>query len=226
MAFADLLERVGGMGRFQIIEVTLLLIPILLMASHNLLQNFTAAIPDHKCRDNDTRAFNANVSREGWLRAFAPLDGKGRPERCLEFVEVTWRMVGSNATWHNATGVKTRMCTEGWEYDRSEFSSTIIIEWDLVCGSRNKRQLAQSIYMAGVLVGAIILGGLSDRYGRRALIIWSYLQMAVSGTCAAFSPNYISYCVFRFLTGMALSGIGLNTTALSRWGRLALLLCV
>ncbi|XP_075182803.1 solute carrier family 22 member 6-A-like isoform X2 [Anomaloglossus baeobatrachus] len=68
--------------------------------------------------------------------------------------------------------------------------------------------------MAGVLVGAIILGGLSDKYGRRALLIWSYFQMAISGICTAFSPNYLSYCVFRFLGGMALSGVGLNTTAL------------
>lgn len=36
-------------------------------------------------------------------------------------------------------------------------------QWDLVCGYRQLRQMAQSIYMAGVLVGALVLGGLSDR---------------------------------------------------------------
>lgn len=36
-------------------------------------------------------------------------------------------------------------------------------QWDLVCSSRGLKQLAQSLYMAGVLVGGIVFGGLSDR---------------------------------------------------------------
>ncbi|XP_010118125.1 PREDICTED: solute carrier family 22 member 6-A-like, partial [Chlamydotis macqueenii] len=78
--------------------------------------------------------------------------------------------------------------------------------WDLVCSYRQLRQMAQSIYMAGVLVGALVLGGLSDRFGRKAMLMWSYLQLGVMGTCTAFAPNYASYCVFRFAGGMALSG--------------------
>ncbi|XP_068117165.1 solute carrier family 22 member 6-A-like [Hyperolius riggenbachi] len=215
MAFADLLEKTGGMGRFQIIQVALLCIPILLMASHNLLQNFSAAIPRHKCKINDTEALNITIMEHGWEGVLIPLDNLGHPEPCLEFVEIQWRRADSNTSWYNNnTDAETRSCTNGWEYDRDEFSSTIITDWDLVCSNKHRRQLAQSLYMAGVLVGAIILGGLSDKYGRRALLIWSYLQMAVTGTCTAFSPNYLSYCIFRFLTGMALSGIGLNTTAL------------
>lgn len=35
-------------------------------------------------------------------------------------------------------------------------------QWDLVCSSRGLKQLAQSLYMAGVLVGGVF-GGLSDR---------------------------------------------------------------
>ncbi|NXR20699.1 S226A protein, partial [Cinclus mexicanus] len=87
-------------------------------------------------------------------------------------------------------------------------------QWDLVCGYRQLRQMAQSIYMAGVLVGALVLGGLSDRFGRKAMLMWSYLQLGVMGTCTAFSPNYASYCVFRFAGGMALSGFGLSIACL------------
>ncbi|NXI33332.1 S226A protein, partial [Sterrhoptilus dennistouni] len=108
----------------------------------------------------------------------------------------------------------TEPCHDGWDYDRSVYVSTIVTEWDLVCGYRQLRQMAQSIYMAGVLVGALVLGGLSDRFGRKAMLMWSYLQLGVMGTCTAFAPNYASYCVFRFAGGMALSGFGLSIACL------------
>ncbi|XP_040512884.1 solute carrier family 22 member 6-A-like, partial [Gallus gallus] len=52
------------------------------------------------------------------------------------------------------------------------------------------------------------------RFGRRALLLWSYLQLGVMGTCTAFAPNYASYCVFRFAGGVALSGFGLSIACL------------
>lgn len=54
------------------------------------------------------------------------------------------------------------------------------------------------------------------RLGRRKLLILNYLQAAVSGSCTAFAPNFSVYCAFRFLTGMSMSGIALNTMTLSK----------
>lgn len=218
MAFADLLDLVGGMGRFQFIEVALLAFPVLMLASHNLMQNFSAGIPSHHChikaQENTSWGTNESLMDRDTLKVFIPLDGNQKPEKCLQFTEPQWWLLTQNATVENMTMTDKQPCPDGWTYDTSVFSSTIITEWDLVCDRRTRRQMAQSIYMAGVLVGAIVFGSLSDRFGRRVILIWSYLQMAVTGTCTAFSPNFIAYSVFRFFTGMALSGIGLDTTSL------------
>uniref|UniRef100_A0AAY4B685 Solute carrier family 22 member 6 n=1 Tax=Denticeps clupeoides TaxID=299321 RepID=A0AAY4B685_9TELE len=181
MGFADILNDVGGFGRFQFIHVTLLSIPGLLMASQNLLNNFTAGMPGHHCKvPNMTSLAEArNVSTESGLPANS-----------------------------------TEPCYDGWTYESTEFQSTIVSEWDLVCTLRPLKQMSQTIYMGGVLAGAIIFGGLSDRFGRRALLIWSYFQLAVLGTCTALAPSYMAYCIFRFLSGMAVSGIILNTVSL------------
>uniref|UniRef100_A0A8C0G438 Major facilitator superfamily (MFS) profile domain-containing protein n=1 Tax=Chelonoidis abingdonii TaxID=106734 RepID=A0A8C0G438_CHEAB len=221
MSFAELLDHVGGMGRFQIIYVILLAIPVFMMASHNLLQNFTAATSEHHCHvhinisNTPYTNLTGKLTAKDLLRVSIPMDSKLQPEKCHRFVTMQWQLLDSNVTITNLTELETEPCADGWVYDKSIFTSTIITEWDLVCDSRQLKQMAQSIYMAGILVGGIIFGGLSDRFGRRSLLIWCYLQMAVTGTCTAFSPSFTAYCIFRFLTGMAFSGIVMNGVSLS-----------
>lgn len=53
------------------------------------------------------------------------------------------------------------------------------------------------------------------RFGRKVLLTWSYFQLAALGSFTALSPSYLAYCTFRFLTGMAVSGVILNTVSLS-----------
>uniref|UniRef100_A0A8C3K0X0 Major facilitator superfamily (MFS) profile domain-containing protein n=1 Tax=Calidris pygmaea TaxID=425635 RepID=A0A8C3K0X0_9CHAR len=209
MAFASLLEHVGGMGRFQVASVLLLSLPVFMMASHNLLQNFTAATSDHHCRLR-WEANATGLDPQDLLRVSIP-----RGERCRRFVSPQWWLLEANGSAPNSSWPETEPCHDGWTYDRSVFTSTIVTEWDLVCSSRGLKQLAQSLYMAGVLVGGIVFGGLSDRFGRRSLLIWCYFQMGTMGTCCSFSPTFTVYCLFRFLTGMAFSGIVLNSVSLS-----------
>ncbi|NXJ86929.1 S226B protein, partial [Trogon melanurus] len=208
MAFADLLEHVGGVGRFQVASVLLLALPVLLMPSHNLLQNFTAATSDHHCRLR-WEANATDLDPQDLLRVSIP-----HGERCRRFVAPQLWLLKANASATNGTWPETEPCRDGWTYDRSIFSSTIVTEWDLVCSSQGLKQLAQSIYMAGVLVGGVF-GGLSDRFGRRSLLTWSYLQLAAMGTASSFAPTFTVYCLFRFLTGMAFSGVVLNSVSLS-----------
>uniref|UniRef100_A0A8C8R5H6 Major facilitator superfamily (MFS) profile domain-containing protein n=1 Tax=Pelusios castaneus TaxID=367368 RepID=A0A8C8R5H6_9SAUR len=220
MTFAELLDHIGGMGRFQLIHIALLVIPVLMTASHNLLQNFSAAVPGHHCQirvaTNNSGGMNGTqrLSAKDLLRVSIPMDGDWEPEKCRRFVTTQWQLLNPNATITNGTKMETEPCTDGWTYNTSIFTNTIIMEWDLVCNLRTLGQMAQSIYMAGVLVGALMFGSLADRFGRKALLSWSYLQMAVVGTCTAFSPNFTAYCTFRFLVGMALSGVILNSMSL------------
>ncbi|XP_043931780.1 solute carrier family 22 member 6-A-like [Protopterus annectens] len=220
MSFADLLEKVGSMGRFQFVHIIMLSIPVFMLASHNLIQNFSGAVPRHHCRtlldSNGSYYHNLSetINSQDLLNVFIPIDRKQNQEKCVRFSSPQWNLLNLSGTQHNMTRLETEPCRDGWIYDKTEFSSTIISEWDLVCSSKSLKQMAQSVYMGGVLGGGIIFGSLSDRFGRKSILIWSYLHLAVSGTLTAFSPNFIAYCIFRFLCGMAVSGIILITLSL------------
>ncbi|XP_010374867.1 solute carrier family 22 member 8 isoform X1 [Rhinopithecus roxellana] len=198
MTFSEILDRVGSMGRFQFLHVAILGLPILNMANHNLLQIFTAATPVHHCRPPP------NASAGPWV---IPMGPNGKPERCLRFVHP------SNASLPNDTQRSTEPCLDGWVYNSTKDS--IVTEWNLVCNSNKLKEMAQSIFMAGILIGGLVLGDLSDRFGRRPILTCSYLLLAASGSGAAFSPTFPVYMVFRFLCGCGISGITLSTVILN-----------
>uniref|UniRef100_A0A667YZ13 Solute carrier family 22 member 6 n=1 Tax=Myripristis murdjan TaxID=586833 RepID=A0A667YZ13_9TELE len=221
MAFGDLLEQVGATGRFQVLHVTFLCLPMFMMASQNLLQNFVAAVPPHYCSEHRNLS-QSQLSPEEALLITVPLDKSGKPERCQRYIAPQWHLLAKNRTSNpeeeentdSGFDVDLQGCTDGWSYNMTEMTSTIISDWHLVCDLRPLKQMAQTIYMGGVLVGSIVFGSLADRYGRRILVLISNLVMAIGGTCAAFSTSFSLFCLFRFVCGMALSGSGLNSLSL------------
>lgn len=216
MGFSDLLDEVGGFGRYQWIHVTLLSLPGLFMASQNLLNNFVSGVPNHYCTlpGNYSLMPNASEYSEQWLRAFIPMDpSRSRLDRCRRYVVPQWHLQSANAS-HNSSEAATEGCVDGWTFERTEFISTTVSEFGLVCSWKPLKQMIQTIYMGGVLVGAVVFGGISDKFGRRSALIWSYLQLAVLGCSSALAPSYSAYCIFRFLSGMAVSGIIINGVSL------------
>lgn len=199
MTFSKLMDGVVSKGPFQFIIMALLGLPILGMANHNLLQIFTAATPSYHCRPPP------NASTGLWV---LPTGLNGKPELCLRFV------YPPNASLPNDTHRATEPCLDGWVYNVSTESS-IVTEWDLVCESNKLKEMAQSVYMAGTLVGGIVLGDLSDRFGRKPILSYSYLLLAASGSGAAFSPTFSTYMVLRFLCGFSISGVTLSTVILN-----------
>lgn len=128
MVFADLLEQVGSMGRFQFIHVTLLAMPILMMASHNLLQNFVAAVPPHHCTAH-TNLSDATVGSEEILLLSVPLDGKGKLENCRRYVHPQWDLLDKNSSEVlEMKEIEMEGCVDGWSYNKTDMSSTIITE--------------------------------------------------------------------------------------------------
>ena len=68
------------------------------------------------------------------------------------------------------------------------------------------RGLAQSSALFGCLIGAVLSGIISDKSGRKRLLILSGLLFTVSAVGTAFAGNFLFFNVFRIIGGI---GIGL-----------------
>ncbi|XP_043827341.1 solute carrier family 22 member 20-like [Dromiciops gliroides] len=181
----------------------------ILVACQTYLENFTAVVPEHHCRLQNQTNVEAPFLGDGrdsdLLKVSIPMDKHGKPETCLRFTELQWQLLNPNAT--EQTRLVTEDCLDGWVYDKSELSSSIVTEWDLVCGQKSLKSITRTIYVGGFQIGSVAWGILSDRFGRRTVLRWASLLAIIAGTCTAFMPTFAAYATTRFLTGAALSGI-------------------
>ena len=72
--------------------------------------------------------------------------------------------------------------------------------------------LASSAYLVGAVLGAVLFGWLTDRWGRKKLFFITLTVYLCATAATAFSWNIWSFALFRFLTG---AGIGGEYTAIN-----------
>jgi MFS family permease len=72
--------------------------------------------------------------------------------------------------------------------------------------------LVSSAYLVGAVLGAVLFGWLTDRWGRKKLFFITLTVYLCATAATAFSWNLWSFALFRFLTG---AGIGGEYTAIN-----------
>ncbi|KGL78910.1 Solute carrier family 22 member 7, partial [Tinamus guttatus] len=207
MKFEDLLLDIGGFGRFQILILLLLCFPRINLPMHFLLHNFLAATPSHHCAIPHQEAF-VNFTTEELLLISIPREPDGTFRSCEMFSQPQFYLL-LNSSLQPENDSIIEHCKHGWVYDHSQFASTIATQWDLVCEQRGMNQATATFFFIGVTVGAVIFGHLSDRYGRKALLLLSLLGSLAFGMLSAASVSYAMLAATRTLTGAALSGVSL-----------------
>ncbi|XP_063077134.1 solute carrier family 22 member 7-like isoform X2 [Engraulis encrasicolus] len=131
------------------------------------------------------------------------------------FSEPHFHLLYNNSSEINTTDLPAEPCQNGWVFDNSTFKSTLATEWDLVCQDKGMNQVTATVFFIGVMMGAPVFGLLSDRFGRRPVLLVAYLSTLIFSTASAFSLSYIMYMVMRLLTGFTLSGISIISVVLS-----------
>ncbi|XP_046846067.1 solute carrier family 22 member 16-like [Xenia sp. Carnegie-2017] len=96
------------------------------------------------------------------------------------------------------------MPREAWTYVEG-FTSTVT-EYDLVCDKSILQSVAQSCYWVGVLLGLLLGGYLSDKFGRRKIFICGVISVTVATWIMIFPKSFVVFIVCRVFIGIS-SGI-------------------
>ena len=97
----------------------------------------------------------------------------------------------------------------GWLFDAmdqgmvSGVIAAIGTDWDL---SDFERSWLMSSGIFGMILGAALSGSLSDRLGRRTVILYTLLIYSIGSLLCGLSTEYWMLVLFRFITGFGLGG--------------------
>ncbi|KAK3775334.1 hypothetical protein RRG08_031002 [Elysia crispata] len=168
MKYDDLVEELGEFGPYQRKIYILTCLPAAVAAVQTLVTVFILAVPEHRCSvpglTNDTFETRGLHHEQliNWTLPWTDFDPDDDTDswgsaQCEFYVNRTSENCNQSIILSNVT----KSCGK-WTFDQSVFKNTFVTEAKLVCDDLPLKSHANSIYMAGLLVGSIFYGIFSD----------------------------------------------------------------
>ncbi|XP_064109359.1 carcinine transporter-like isoform X1 [Macrobrachium nipponense] len=200
MDFDDLLPHVGEFGRYQKLLIFLICLPACIPCGfHAFNQLFMSPVPPHWCRVPELE--DSGLTLEEIRNLSIPFIGGGFSQCSQYLVRNYSGIVEPDPSWPIVP------CRKGWVFDTSEIFSSIVIDYNLVCGKAIYPTIGLSALNVGGIIGVYIFGSISDRYGRRISFLVCLAIEQLFGLVTAFAPTFWAWTTCRFLVGLTVPAI-------------------
>uniref|UniRef100_A0A803J8K1 Solute carrier family 22 (organic cation transporter), member 2 n=1 Tax=Xenopus tropicalis TaxID=8364 RepID=A0A803J8K1_XENTR len=208
--FDELLEHIGEFDAFQKQIFILLCFISVVFSPIYVGIVFLGFVPDYRC----VSAGIPEPSNEcEWTLNYTGPNGSTDSlymSQCYQY-DVDWNSTSLNCT-NSSLNITSKLpitnCKDGWDYNTT--GSSLVTEFNLVCGDSWKLDFFQSCVNIGFFIGGLISGYIADRFGRKPFLISSILITGIFGILMAFAPNYPLVVTFRFIQGFVSKGCWLS----------------
>ncbi|CAH1102516.1 unnamed protein product [Psylliodes chrysocephalus] len=192
----DILKQIGDFKTYQILNFSLVCFAVVIhSAVHNAFV-FTALNSNYRCKipECDTSPPDYDA---GFLTNAVPFKNK-LPSKCETFLynfsNVEPPIICTPDVFDKSG---TRKCND-FVYETDVWS--ILQEYDLQCENNEwKLTMVGTVNSVGQFVGLFLGGLISDRFGRKFVLIWGMIFCAVFGLLRTCMTSYEWFLVFEFL---------------------------
>jgi DHA1 family bicyclomycin/chloramphenicol resistance-like MFS transporter len=80
----------------------------------------------------------------------------------------------------------------------------------------NQIQYIISTFLAGTGIGALIYGPLSDRYGRKPILLIAIIGSGIASLACSFAPDFETMLIMRFIHGLLAAAMGVLVISVIR----------
>ncbi|XP_022900494.1 organic cation transporter protein-like isoform X2 [Onthophagus taurus] len=192
-----LLEDLGHFGNFQ--KRNLLLVCfVVIFSCFPMGYIFTARDLRYRCKINGCDDIKNPNFYEPWLENAVPFKNN-HPKNCYKFKSNLTENYGKNLSCPKDHFDKNviETCDE-FVYETDEI--TIGRDFNITCDENLwKLTIVGTISIIGELVCLPIYGYFSDKYGRKAMMIFGGLATTISGLIRSFMPTYTLYLIMEFV---------------------------
>ncbi|XP_060558966.1 organic cation transporter protein-like [Ruditapes philippinarum] len=210
MRLDDILEEIGGFGRYQKWIFFLTCIPNFFAGFYMLNPVFLLGVPDHRCSipgyDNDTYK-PQNDEHRALIERYIPMSSEEPSE--YDSCEV-YKYIAENVSasfkrarfiQDNSTDERTTEKCNSWVYDKEVYDNTFASQVNLVCDKEIWVANAEMIFYGGMLVGSFASGIIADIVGRKPVMYVAILVMIASANGLAWAHEYWLFCIIEFFLG-------------------------
>ncbi|XP_036940942.1 solute carrier family 22 member 5-like [Acanthopagrus latus] len=185
--FDELTSFLGDYGLFQILIIVQLSLAAIPSGYMGMIVVFVSDTPEYHCKESiDSTRNGTDEEQRSWIG----------PDSCSRYKV--------NGSWTQTAGLSndTEQCVDGWVFSTEMYSSTVVSEWDLVCEHAWKVPFSTSLFFVGVLIGSLISGPFSDRFGRKPVFFFTMVLQSVTALIQAASVSWVMFCVLNCLKGL------------------------
>ncbi|CAD0206830.1 unnamed protein product [Chrysodeixis includens] len=195
----DLLPYVGDFGWYQRMLFVLMIPYAFFFAFVYFGQIFMTVVPEeHWCFVPELGNFTVEERRH---LSIPLVDNKY--DKCSVY-DVNWEEVIKNGVREPNPGWQVKKCESQWEYNYTDVPyETIASQLGWVCDRDSYAATSQAIFFCGGIIGGLLFGWIADKYGRIPALIGANMAGFAGGLATAFTNSFWSFCVCRFIVGMA-----------------------
>ncbi|XP_034936793.1 organic cation transporter protein-like [Chelonus insularis] len=195
------IHDIDRIGKYQLMVYFVISFPVILSAAFALGYVFTSGEVGYRCFIPECETSLTSIWNTSWAKYSVP--AKNNLFGSCEHYTIKSNHVGVCSEQSFTQEIKK---CDHWVYKPDE--KTILNEWNITCNeNRWKLALVGTINNVGQLVGLMFAGFLSDRYGRRTLLVTETFCTGIVGLIQSFSINYWMFIALEFAQSVSSAGV-------------------